>query len=116
MKSYIFSGNIGETPQVRTIDSGGATFITFGVAVHRRFLKNSDGTPIMENGVQKMETEWNNCQIYIAPDRDATKMIGQLTKGRHIMVTANPRIDVWIDKNNKEPQGKIVWLVNDIEF
>lgn len=62
---------------------------------------------------EKKSTQWVKATLF---GKRAATLAPHLTKGSIVEVTGTPTIEVWADKNSKEPRGTIALNVLDVRL
>ena len=99
----IFSGNIGQEPELRSTPSG-MPILTFSLAVTDR-VKNK------QSGEWENYTNWMNCIMFGSRAESVAKLIG---KGSKVVVECKARWSQWEKDGVK--RSKTEFIVDEIEF
>ena len=100
MNKVIFTGNLGQAPEIRNSQSG-TTVVTFSLAVKRRFHKDNEP-----------DTDWFQC---IAFGKTAEFVEKYLSKGSKVVVEGEVQNNNYEDKTGVKHYGTKI-IVNSVEF
>ncbi|MBZ0145367.1 MAG: single-stranded DNA-binding protein [Rhodocyclaceae bacterium] len=104
MNKVILLGNVGSSPEARSLPSGQAV-TTLSLATNRKY-KSSSGEP-------KKETEWHKLVCY---GKTAEIAAQYLNKGSQVLVEGRLKTSSWEDKQTGQKRYKTEIVVDTLEF
>lgn len=99
-----FIGNLTKTPEVR-VTSGGLTICQFSIAINRSWKS--------ESGEKKEEVTYIDLEAW---GKTGEAIAKYMDKGRPIYVESRAKLDQWEDKNTKEKQRRMKFIVESFQF
>ncbi|GHV64472.1 hypothetical protein FACS1894199_02800 [Bacteroidia bacterium] len=101
MQKIIISGVLGADATSKEV--GENVVVNFNVAVNEKRGKD-----------EKEVTNWYACSLWRTKGKDGVSQY--LKKGSGVIIDGTPDVDVWADKETKEPKGQIKITVRDLDF
>ena len=98
MNKVILIGNVGKDAEIRTIDNGNTTVVSFPLATSERYRDR--------NGEVKENTDWHDITVW----RKTAETIGKyIKKGTMVMVEGKLKKRSWTDRDgNKRYSTEVV--------
>lgn len=106
MDKYIFTGNVGNTPEVRKTQNG-KDMVTFSVAIDKSY---KDAT-----GAKVPKTKWISCTRFIDQGKP-WGVLPYLKKGTKVLIEGEPEARAWINATSGEAAGALNVIVQHLDL